>query len=224
MGSLKWLCYTGTRGNDRKYQITSTDYVWLETKGRLFDSSTPDCSLKHGPSPVSVPQLTPSCYFHVQHALAHCYAQPWQVNCSLVMTVCGETDYSPLALPKPLILALLRGVGEEGWCWVLSLSWRLELSHQQLNGRALFGTDRKHSFSRSSEVSTLCSSLFWKLSHLCKSSPHTAVLIYCWSWNSAAIVTTIMMTWPLQLILVQFQTVVNNSPYRAIISPPCTSD
>lgn len=29
-------------GNDSQYQITSTDYVSLQTKGRLFDSRAPE--------------------------------------------------------------------------------------------------------------------------------------------------------------------------------------
>lgn len=48
-----------------------------------------------------VPQLTSSCYFHVQHALAHCHARLWQVNCCLGMSVCRETGHST---PPPLCL------------------------------------------------------------------------------------------------------------------------
>lgn len=62
-------------GNDRQYQITCPDYVGLQTKSRLFDSGAPDHSPKHGPSPYRDPQLTSSCYFHVQLTLAHRHAR-----------------------------------------------------------------------------------------------------------------------------------------------------
>lgn len=66
-----------------------------------------------GPSPASwVPQLTPSCYFHVQRALAHCHAPPWQVNCYLVMTVCRETGhFPPLCLNRCSSLCVKRREG-----------------------------------------------------------------------------------------------------------------
>lgn len=74
---------------------SSPDYVCLQTKGRLFDSNAPDHSLKRRQSPAWVLQLTSSCYFHVQQALAHCHAWPWQGNCCLALNVCRETGHFP---------------------------------------------------------------------------------------------------------------------------------
>lgn len=39
--------------NDRQYQITGTDYVSLQTKGRLFDSGAPDCLQSNTGHPLS---------------------------------------------------------------------------------------------------------------------------------------------------------------------------
>lgn len=68
--SFKWISHTSKHGNDRKCQVTSTRDVCAQTKARLSDSRAPDSTEEHRPSPARAPQLTPSCYFHVQRELA----------------------------------------------------------------------------------------------------------------------------------------------------------
>lgn len=68
--SFKWISQISKHGNDRKCQVTSTRDVCAQTKARLSDSRAPDSAEEHRPSPARAPQLTPSCYFHVQRELA----------------------------------------------------------------------------------------------------------------------------------------------------------
>lgn len=68
--SFKWISHISKHGNDRKCQVTSTRDVCAQTKARLSDSRAPDSAEEHRPSPARAPQLTPSCYFHVQRELA----------------------------------------------------------------------------------------------------------------------------------------------------------
>lgn len=104
--SFKWISHISKHGTDRKCQVTSTRDVCVQTKAGLSDSRAPDSAEEHRPSPARAPQLTPSCYFHVQRELASS-SPPFSAMTSklLLWPFIGKRAIS-LALPKPLFHAL----------------------------------------------------------------------------------------------------------------------
>lgn len=107
------MSHVGKHGNDRQYQITGTDYVGLQTKAGLFDSGAPDCWTKLGPSPELSSSINSFLLF--PHP-AHISSEPCSAVTSKLLfgydRLSGNRPFPP-ALPKPLILAVLRE-GREG--------------------------------------------------------------------------------------------------------------
>lgn len=127
--SFKWISHISKHGNDRKCQVTSTRDVCAQTKARLSDSRAPDSAEEHRPSPARAPQLTPSCYFHVQRELATSSPPCSAMTSKLLFGydhLSGNRPFPSLCLNR---CSMLWSWG--GGCW--SQSWR-----QRLNGRAPF--------------------------------------------------------------------------------------
>lgn len=130
--SFKWISHISKHGNDRKCQVTSTRDVCAQTKARLSDSRAPDSAEEHRPSPARAPQLTPSCYFHVQRELATSSPPCSAMTSKLLFGydhLSGNRPFPSLCLNRCSMLWSWRVVVGGYW----SRSWR-----QRLNGRAPF--------------------------------------------------------------------------------------
>lgn len=81
---------TALHSSTWKWQTVSNNQrrLCLQTKGSLIAEHLQKNTAR-------VPQLTLSCYLHVQYTLTQCHSWSRQVNCCLVMTIYWETGHFP---------------------------------------------------------------------------------------------------------------------------------
>lgn len=187
------------RGNDRQYQITGTDYVSPQTKGRLFDSRAPDCCRETRAIPCQSSSIN-------SFLLFPCPAHVSSQKC-LAMTSKLVFGYDRLSGNRPFPLLCLnrcsnsaeREGGRKGWCRVLESELKAEIITSAA-GRAcpLLVWMQKHHrimLAHSSERLSFRHNrahFSGNLPHVSRVSLYTAVLIYCCCWNNVTQMTRLL--------------------------------